>query len=82
MGERLKPAVLKTVSPERGSGVRIPLPPPAPGYRITIRFNHISVSMRASDRDEAGAASSAALERFAAAYGCIPGGRVLRCRAD
>ena len=28
MGERLKPAVLKTVSPERGSGVRIPLPPP------------------------------------------------------
>ncbi len=29
MGERLKPAVLKTVSPARGSGVRIPLPPPA-----------------------------------------------------
>ena len=29
MGERLKPAVLKTVSPERGSGVRIPLPPPS-----------------------------------------------------
>ena len=28
MGEWLKPAVLKTVSPERGSGVRIPLPPP------------------------------------------------------
>ncbi len=28
MGERLKPAVLKTVSPARGSGVRIPLPPP------------------------------------------------------
>ena len=28
MGERLKPAVLKTVSPVRGSGVRIPLPPP------------------------------------------------------
>ena len=28
MGERLKPAVLKTVSLERGSGVRIPLPPP------------------------------------------------------
>ena len=27
MGERLKPAVLKTVSLERGSGVRIPLPP-------------------------------------------------------
>ncbi len=30
MGEWLKPAVLKTVSPERGSGVRIPLPPPKP----------------------------------------------------
>ena len=28
MGEWLKPAVLKTVSPARGSGVRIPLPPP------------------------------------------------------
>ncbi len=28
MGEWLKPAVLKTVSLERGSGVRIPLPPP------------------------------------------------------
>jgi glutamine---fructose-6-phosphate transaminase (isomerizing) len=28
MGERLKPAVLKTVRPERVSGVRIPLPPP------------------------------------------------------
>ena len=28
MGEWLKPAVLKTVSPERGSRVRIPLPPP------------------------------------------------------
>ena len=33
MGERLKPAVLKTVSPERGSGVRIPLPPPLFLYR-------------------------------------------------
>ena len=32
MGERLKPAVLKTVSLARGSGVRIPLPPPA--YRL------------------------------------------------
>ena len=31
MGEWLKPAVLKTVSPERGSGVRIPLPPPTQG---------------------------------------------------
>ena len=28
MGERLKPAVLKTVEPERAPGVRIPLPPP------------------------------------------------------
>ena len=28
MGERLKPAVLKTVVPERAPGVRIPLPPP------------------------------------------------------
>ena len=32
MGEWLKPAVLKTVSPERGSGVRIPLPPPGSGF--------------------------------------------------
>ena len=29
MGERLIPAVLKTVVPERVPGVRIPLPPPA-----------------------------------------------------
>ena len=29
MGEWLKPAVLKTVEPERVPGVRIPLPPPA-----------------------------------------------------
>ena len=29
VGERLKPAVLKTVRPERVSGVRIPPPPPA-----------------------------------------------------
>ena len=28
MGERLIPAVLKTVVPERAPGVRIPLPPP------------------------------------------------------
>ena len=28
MGERLKPAVLKTVSRESGTGVQIPLPPP------------------------------------------------------
>ena len=28
VGERLKPAVLKTVRLERVSGVRIPLPPP------------------------------------------------------
>src|SRR5580704_12438669 len=28
VGERLKPAVLKTVRPERVSGVRIPPPPP------------------------------------------------------
>ena len=34
MGERLKPAVLKTVVPERVPGVRIPLPPPL----ITIRY--------------------------------------------
>ena len=31
MGERLKPAVLKTVRLERVSGVRIPPPPPALG---------------------------------------------------
>src|SRR5215469_10776026 len=37
MGERLKPAVLKTVMPERASGVRIPLPPPD-------LPNHFSVS--------------------------------------
>src|SRR3984893_11103435 len=29
VGERLKPAVLKTVRPERVSGVRIPPPPPS-----------------------------------------------------
>ena len=29
MGERLIPAVLKTVVPERVPGVRIPLPPPS-----------------------------------------------------
>ena len=34
MGERLKPAVLKTVSLERGSGVRIPLPPPTEYHMI------------------------------------------------
>jgi hypothetical protein len=28
VGERLKPAVLKTVRPERVSGVQIPPPPP------------------------------------------------------
>ena len=28
VGERLKPAVLKTVGPERVPGVRIPPPPP------------------------------------------------------
>ena len=37
MGEWLKPAVLKTVSPERGSGVRIPLPPPL------FRFESLAV---------------------------------------
>ncbi len=36
MGEWLKPAVLKTVSPERGSGVRIPLPPPT-YFRVPIK---------------------------------------------
>jgi hypothetical protein len=30
VGEWLKPAVLKTVRPERASGVRIPPPPPYP----------------------------------------------------
>ena len=37
MGEWLKPAVLKTVSLERGSGVRIPLPPPL------FRFESLAV---------------------------------------
>jgi hypothetical protein len=32
MGERLKPAVLKTVVLERVPGVRIPLPPPYTFY--------------------------------------------------
>src|SRR5216684_7678805 len=32
VGERLKPAVLKTVRPERVSGVRIPPPPPVRLY--------------------------------------------------
>ncbi len=34
VGERLKPAVLKTVRLERVSGVRIPPPPPEMGARI------------------------------------------------
>jgi hypothetical protein len=32
VGERLKPAVLKTVRPERVSGVRIPPPPPSQSH--------------------------------------------------
>ena len=39
MGEWLKPAVLKTVSGETRSGVRIPLPPPA--------FSEVPESQRA-----------------------------------
>ena len=43
MGERLKPAVLKTVSLERGSGVRIPLPPPSRfSSDLTVRFSFLS----------------------------------------
>jgi hypothetical protein len=36
MGERLIPAVLKTVVPERVPGVRIPLPPPEVFYNQLI----------------------------------------------
>ena len=35
VGERLKPAVLKTVRPERVSGVRIPPPPPV-SLRVSL----------------------------------------------
>ena len=41
MGEWLKPAVLKTVSLERGSRVRIPLPPPC-----SLKFLEISDTRR------------------------------------
>jgi hypothetical protein len=34
VGERLKPAVLKTVRPERASGVRIPPPPPLSNFGV------------------------------------------------
>ena len=44
MGERLKPAVLKTVSLERGSGVRIPLPPPFFRYLQRVRLQIQSVT--------------------------------------
>jgi hypothetical protein len=37
VGERLKPAVLKTVRLERASGVRIPPPPPRFGNPIRVR---------------------------------------------
>ena len=39
MGEWLKPAVLKTVSLERGSGVRIPLPPSKYLYHTHLSFS-------------------------------------------
>jgi hypothetical protein len=35
VGERLKPAVLKTVRLERVSGVRIPPPPPVDCFAVT-----------------------------------------------
>ena len=38
MGERLKPAVLKTVVLERVPGVRIPLPPPVDLRSLTVLF--------------------------------------------
>jgi hypothetical protein len=36
VGERLNPAVLKTVRPERVSGVRIPPPPP---FRLALSLS-------------------------------------------
>jgi hypothetical protein len=39
VGERLKPAVLKTVRPERVSGVRIPPPPPV-SLRVSLSGEH------------------------------------------
>ncbi len=48
MGEWLKPAVLKTVSVERRSGVRIPLPPP---YFLQNSFHLMQVDVKSSGQD-------------------------------
>src|ERR1019366_10048296 len=54
MGERLIPAVLKTVVPERVPGVRIPLPPPicypAPSRSVFFTLLFRSSSRKAVDR--------------------------------
>jgi hypothetical protein len=44
VGERLKPAVLKTVRPERVSGVRIPPPPPSLKTPASRRATNCSLS--------------------------------------
>ena len=62
MGERLIPAVLKTVVPERVPGVRIPLPPPDP-FTIKAFQKHNSFAInsyvggRRRERTGEGAAS-------------------------
>jgi hypothetical protein len=69
MGERLIPAVLKTVVPERVPGVRIPLPPP---FRIIYSITYASslncsrpVSVAIDARSQAATASKdyAAIDR-------------------
>jgi TrmH family RNA methyltransferase len=50
VGERLNPAVLKTVRPERVSGVRIPPPPPVPEQFLTAsaQFDRLRVVLVAA----------------------------------
>jgi len=43
VGERLKPAVLKTVRPVRVSGVRIP-PPPPENAKVDLELEATSIS--------------------------------------
>ena len=49
MGERLIPAVLKTVVPERVPGVRIPLPPPLSRHYLTAKSNRFQFAIVAAD---------------------------------
>jgi hypothetical protein len=52
VGERLKPAVLKTVRPERVSGVRIPPPPPASSAFVSVHRSVAEIStLRPSCRE-------------------------------